>query len=137
MNPTEPVYSGNSNYGGFYEVLDPGTTTLNTSGVKNPLGLLDEEDNKSTVYRAITSLNVDYKFHFFPDLHAVANLAYDGSDGSGFDDIPPYAASQQPGTKATPIGVVQYGYNSKYKSYHRQQHFRRIPESLMRTILNR
>ena len=115
MNPTEPVYSGNSAYGGFQEVFYPGTTTLNTSGVKNPLGLLDEEDNKSTVYRAITSLNVDYKFHFFPDLHAVVNLAYDGSNGSGFDDIPPYAASQQPGTNDA-NGVTQFGYNSNYKS---------------------
>jgi iron complex outermembrane receptor protein len=118
FNPTQPVYSGNSSYGGFYEILDP--TTANPENLlplatKNPLGLLEEENNRSTVYRAITSLALDYKFHFFPDLHANVNIDYDGTNGSGYDDIPPTAASQQPGI-ADANGVLQLGSNSKYKS---------------------
>jgi TonB-linked SusC/RagA family outer membrane protein len=118
MNPTDPIYSGNNFYGGFYETLAPTATnpeTVNTLATRNPLGLLDEEDNRSTVYRAITSLAIDYKFHFFPDLHANVNLAYDGSNGSGFNDFPPYAAEEQPGVEDA-NGVLQLGSNSKYKS---------------------
>jgi TonB-linked SusC/RagA family outer membrane protein len=118
MNPTLPVYSGNSFYGGFYEILAPSASNpeaVNPLAVRNPLGLLEEENNRSTVYRAITSLALDYKFHFFPDLHANVNIDYDGSNGSGFDDFPPTAASQQPGT-ADANGVLQLGSNSKYKS---------------------
>jgi TonB-linked SusC/RagA family outer membrane protein len=118
MNPTDPIYSGNSFYGGYYETLAPTSTnpeTINPLATKNPLGLLNEYNDRSTVYRAITSLALDYKFHFFPDLHANVNIDYDGSNGSGFIDIPPTAASQQPGI-ADANGVLQLGSNSKYKS---------------------
>jgi TonB-linked SusC/RagA family outer membrane protein len=118
FNPTEPVYSGNNFYGGFFETLAPSPgnpETINSLAVRNPLGLLEEENNRSTVYRAITSLALDYKFHFFPDLHANVNLAYDGSNGSGFNDFPPTAASQQPGVEDA-NGVIQLGSNSRYRS---------------------
>jgi TonB-linked SusC/RagA family outer membrane protein len=118
MNPTDPVYSGNSFYGGYYETLAPTSTdpeTVNTLATRNPLGLLEEYNDRSTVYRAITSLALDYKFHFFPDLHANVNVDYDGSDGSGFIDIPPTSASEQPGV-ADANGVLQLGNDSKYKS---------------------
>ncbi len=86
MNPTDPVYSGNNNFGGYFEILAPtgaNPENLNTQAIRNPLGVLEEENNRSTVYRAITSLALDYKLHFFPDLHANVNLAYDGSNGPG------------------------------------------------------
>ncbi len=116
FNPTDPVYSGNAKFGGYYEILDPTATDgLKALAPLNPLGLLEEEQNKSTVYRAITSLAVDYKLHFFPDLHAVVNVAYDGSNGQGYNDFPAYAASQFPGTKDA-NGIYQQGSNTKYKS---------------------
>ena len=115
FNPTVPVYSGNSKFGGYYEYLDPSSTDgLKALAPLNPLGLLEEETNKSTVYRAITSLAIDYRLHFFPDLHANVNLAYDGSNGQGFNDFPAYAASQFPGTNDA-NGVLQQGSNTRYK----------------------
>lgn len=115
FNPTVPVYSGNNNYGGYYEVLSDVTSgTLIQLAPKNPLGLLEEEQNRSTVYRAITSLALDYKFHFLPDLHANINVSYDGNKGQGTDDIPAYAASQYPGT--TVNGVNERGNKSHYQT---------------------
>ena len=95
FNPTLPVYSGNSNYGGYTQLLD---ATNTPSGLKslaplNPLGLLEQTNDVSTVYRAITSLAIDYKFHFFPDLHANVNLSYDASKGSGSKTFSADAAS--------------------------------------------
>jgi len=117
FNPTVPVYSGdNSKYGGYFEYLDASNLP---SGLKklaplNPVGLLNENDNRSTVYRAITSLQLDYKFHFFPDLHAVINLSYDGSKGSGTDFIPGFAASNID-TYKDAAGNFYSGENSKYQ----------------------
>ncbi len=116
FNPTDPVYSGNSNFGGYFEILDPASADgLKSLAPLNPLGLLEEEQNKSTVYRAITSLAVDYKLHFFPDVHVNVSAAYDGSKGQGFNDFPATAASQYPGT-ADKSGVIQRGSNTKYKT---------------------
>jgi TonB-dependent starch-binding outer membrane protein SusC len=81
----------------------------------NPLGLLEEEQNRSTAYRGIGSLAADYKLHFFPDVHVNVSYGYDGSNGSGYTDYPAYAASQFPGTKDA-NGVLQQGSNTQYKS---------------------
>lgn len=111
FNPTDPVYSGNKDFGGYYEQLAGGT--LATLAPRNPLGLLEEEINKSSVDRAITSLALDYKFHFLPELHANVNMSYDGSRGTGSDVIPDYAASQYPGTLVN--GTYEKGNRSHYK----------------------
>jgi len=116
FNPTLPVYSGNSAFGGYTELLDPSAADgLKALAPLNPVGMLYENDNRSTVYRAISSLNMDYKFHFFPDLHAYVNFSYDGSNGQGFDIIPGTAASSYPGTPDA-AGVTQTGSSSKYKT---------------------
>jgi len=116
FDPTQPVYSGNSKFGGFYEVLDPTAADgLKALAPINPLGRLMENTNVSTAYRAITSLALDYRMHFLPELHAIVNLSYDGSNGQGYDAIPSYAASQFPGSNDV-NGVAQTGNNSRYKS---------------------
>lgn len=114
-NPTSPVYSGNSAYGGFYEILDPATTTgIKSSASLNPVGLLLQNNNRSNVYRTISSLALDYKFHFLPDLHANINLGYDGSQGSGSQTIPGSAASNLDSYKDA-NGVLYSGYYHAYK----------------------
>jgi TonB-linked SusC/RagA family outer membrane protein len=117
FDPTQPVYSGNNNkYGGYFEYLDPTSITgLKGLAPLNPLGLLNENTNTSTVYRAIAGLQLDYKFHFFPDLHAVINLSYDGSVSNGGDIVPGYAASNLNAYTDPNTGVHYNGNISKYK----------------------
>ena len=116
FNPTVPVYSGNNSlYGGYYEYTDANNTP---SGLKslaplNPLGLLLQNRNTSTVYRTIASLALDYKLHFFPDLHANINISYDGSRGTGSQSIPGYAASNLDSYSSN--GTFYSGYNHQYK----------------------
>jgi iron complex outermembrane receptor protein len=115
FNPTEPVYSGKGIYGGFFEYTDPTSATgLKANSPRNPLGLLEENNNISTVYRTIASLALDYKFHFFPDLHANVNLGYDGSRGTGSQTIPGYAASNLD-VYTDSNGVSYNGYYKAYK----------------------
>lgn len=83
FDPTQPVRSGSARYAGFYEWLDNGSITgLKALAPRNPLGLL-EEDNRSTVDRFIGNAEIDYKFHFLPDLRANLNIGMDVASGNG------------------------------------------------------
>ncbi|MBA3647107.1 MAG: SusC/RagA family TonB-linked outer membrane protein [Chitinophagales bacterium] len=93
FNPTEPVYSGNNFYGGYFEWLDPVTLQPNVLAPKNPVGLIYQKDDKSNVYRFIGNLNVNYKFHFLPELKANLNLGTDLSRSNGTVLVPDSAAS--------------------------------------------
>ena len=63
FDPTQPVYSGKPEYGGYYEWLSSGTT-LNGLSQKNPVGLLNQRDDKSDVNRFIGNIQLDYQFHW-------------------------------------------------------------------------
>ena len=91
FNPTIPVYSGNSNYGGYNEALDADGYPVN-AGVRNPRGLVDLYDSKSKVSRFIGSMDVDYKVHFLPDLKLHATVGADYAKGDGTIYVPTYAA---------------------------------------------
>jgi TonB-linked SusC/RagA family outer membrane protein len=85
FDPTQPVYNPKSNrFNGYYEWLDPTTPTgLNTVAARNPVGLLNSGVNKGTPERSIGNIQLDYKFHFLPELHAVLNMGYDVALGKG------------------------------------------------------
>lgn len=92
FNPTQPVYSGNEQFGGYYESLDNGGLPA-TGANMNPLGLLEQETHKSRVARSTGNLDVDYKFHFLPALKAHVTLGYDYARGAGSNLIPATAAN--------------------------------------------
>jgi iron complex outermembrane receptor protein len=95
FDPTQPVYSGNSNlYGGFFEYTNGAAP--NTLAPRNPVGLLDEQTGRGTVKRGVGSLNVNYVFPFFKQLQVNALIGGDISDGQGHTFIPAYAAAAFP-----------------------------------------
>ena len=82
FDPTQPVYDReNSDYGGFWEWELNGLP--NTLASKNPVGLLWGQDNIGNTNRSLGNLQVDYKFHFLPELRANVNFGYDVSRGYG------------------------------------------------------
>ncbi len=81
FDPTQPVYSGNSNYGGYYEWLLG--STLNANGNSNPVSLLEAIHDVSSVWRGLGNVQLDYKFHFLPDLHLNVNAGYDYTKSTG------------------------------------------------------
>lgn len=94
FDPTKPVYSSGKRFGGFFEWLDPASTTgLKDLSPLNPVGLLEQRNDKSDVVRSIGNVQFDYKLHFFPDLRVNLNLGYDMSEGKGRVVIPDSAAS--------------------------------------------
>jgi iron complex outermembrane receptor protein len=93
FDPTQPVYVKSPRFGGYYEWLDAGSPTgLTNLAGRNPLGLLNQHFDKSHPERSIGNIQLDYKFHFLPDLHANLNAGYDVSRGQGSTFIPDSAA---------------------------------------------
>ena len=100
MDPTQSIYDysakGNkvSNYWEWYNPTVDGvfTDALNGLATLNPLGSLYGRRDVSTVFRAIGGLQLDYKFHFLPDLHFNVNGGYDYQKGTGaVTEFPNYA----------------------------------------------
>lgn len=85
FDPTQPVYSKSNRYGGYWERLDPLNTITGLAALspKNPVGLLNQKNDIGYANRIIANTAIDYKLHFFPDLHAIANAGYDYSKGHG------------------------------------------------------
>ncbi len=85
FDPTQPVRSGDTKYGGFYEWIIPGTTSPNPLATRNPLALLEQRNNNGNVNRFIGNIQLDYKMHFLPELHLLVNLGTDRARGTGSD----------------------------------------------------
>ena len=87
FNPTLPVYSGNSNFGGYNEALDNTGAPVNAA-VLNPLGMIKQNHSTSKIKRIVGNFDIDYKMHFLPELklHATAGLDY--AEGKGAIYVP-------------------------------------------------
>ena len=102
FNPTIPVYSGSDAFGGYTEITSGGEPY--GVAVKNPLGLLEQTDAQSQVYRIVGNADMDYRMHFLPDLKLHLAYGYDYAVGKGYTYVPETAASN----------YAQKGYYSPY-----------------------
>jgi iron complex outermembrane receptor protein len=87
FNPTLPVYSGNTNFGGYYETLDNTGAPVNAA-VLNPLGRVKQNKSTSKVQRFIGNADIDYKMHFLPELKFHTTLGVDYAEGEGKIYVP-------------------------------------------------
>lgn len=91
-NPYAPVYTSNEAFLGFHEAIDEAGVPI-TGATANPAGLLDYTLDKSSVKRFVGNIDVDYKFHFLPDLKLHMTGGYDYSNGKGTVYVPAEAFS--------------------------------------------
>ncbi|HEY8397133.1 MAG TPA: SusC/RagA family TonB-linked outer membrane protein [Flavihumibacter sp.] len=84
FDPTQPVYGGKEEFGGYYEWLQSDGFPINLA-TRNPVALLNLRDNRSNVFRFIGNVQADYKVHFLPDLHVLLNLGVEYNQGRGRD----------------------------------------------------
>lgn len=122
FDPTKPVMSGDSIFGGYYEWLDNGKP--NTLSARNPVGLLMQSEDRSVVNRYIANAKVSYKMPFLPELKAVINGGTDQSEGTGFTETLATSAagyytqgsySQYRQTKGNKLIEAYANYNSANK----------------------
>lgn len=67
--------------------------TFNGNASGNPVALLEEKDDRAISKSLIGNLELDYKFHFLPDLHAHVNGGMDLSTGKQYTDVSPYSST--------------------------------------------
>lgn len=83
FDPTQPVYDENSPYEGFFEYYNPTTGALTGNVARNPVAALRQRRDVSQGNRIYGNFEMDYRFHFLPELRAVVNIGYDQSKFNG------------------------------------------------------
>jgi iron complex outermembrane receptor protein len=81
FDPTQPVYSAGSIYGGFFEYYNRGNGRLTPQTPRNPVAQLLQTFDNGKNNRLFGNFELDYKFHFFPALRAVVNAGFDEAKG--------------------------------------------------------
>jgi len=86
FDPTAPVYmdfpvvGGNSGlgvlYNGYYGITKA-NGQLEENAAKNPVANVRDTSDNAHVFRSNGNLQLDYSFHFLPELHANLNIGYD------------------------------------------------------------
>jgi TonB-dependent starch-binding outer membrane protein SusC len=114
FDPTQPIYSGSPRYNGYWEALNTKNTNGLKGGNRNPIGLLKDYHNQSHVERSIGNIQLDYKFHFLPDLRLVGNIGYDIARGRGTVMVDDSAAQSYKRTKDE-NGNYHGGINNQYR----------------------
>lgn len=88
-DPTKPIRTGSKRYNGYYQWLKPTNLPSGLAGLspKNPVGMLEEQDNEGTTKRSIGNVVFDYKLPFLPSVRANLNLGWDAAKGYGSNFI--------------------------------------------------
>ncbi|KIA92425.1 membrane protein [Pedobacter kyungheensis] len=110
FDPTQATYTNRTDYNGYWEWLDPTSPTglVNLVG-RNPVGLLEQREDRAKPLRSIGNIQLDYQFHFLPELHANFNAGYDVASGKGTVYVDPNAAES----------ILSKGVNNQYKTNRR------------------
>jgi iron complex outermembrane receptor protein len=106
MDPTQPVRDVNSAFGGYYTRLRPGQPAnglINQSSTGNPVALVEQTDNKSTVKRFIGNVQADYTLPFFKNVKVTLNAGLDQTTSEGAN-IAPLTAGFTANTSGVPQG---------------------------------
>ena len=109
FDPTQPVSSSDAAYapyGGYYVSRNTGTGLLEPLSIGNPVALINQVRDRSTVKRSIGNLTLDYKLPFVPGLSANLNVGYDIQRGRG--------TTLRPAATANPGYYFRKGQNNNY-----------------------
>ena len=92
FDPTQPVTVDSNPFGNYFTWTNQNGDPISIAPA-NPMALLNQTEDESTVYRSIGNAKFDYTLPFFPDMVATLNLGYDYSNvGDGKNIVPDNAA---------------------------------------------
>ena len=99
-NPTIPIHDNVPIVGGtasefgylFNGYNEPytvagGTANLENNASYNPVATIEQAKSNSEVFRSNGNLQLDYSFHFLPELHANLNLGYDVTKSNDYNTV--------------------------------------------------
>lgn len=87
MDPTQAIYDEGNIFGGYWTRLQQNGDPV-TQSTKNPLALIEQREDNANVNRFIGNAQIDYKFHFLPELRANFNLGTDRTSSDGDIFVP-------------------------------------------------
>ncbi len=64
-----------------------GTANLENNAAYNPVATIEQAKSNSEVFRSNGNLQLDYSFHFLPELHANLNLGYDVTKSNDYNTV--------------------------------------------------
>lgn len=126
MDPTRPVYGEGEMYDafdGFYQnaqatsdFSDPNWKyTANKTTPQNPVAALEQKDDRANSNDFVGNIEMDYKFHFLPDLRLHASIGGEYAEGTQTTVYSPYSfAYNYYGNHSE---VTEYKYNLSYNVY--------------------
>lgn len=121
FDPTQPVKTETSNYGGYFEYEAYASNPANLHGHLNPVGMLEQINSTGNALRSIGNIQLDYKVHSFEDLHVNINTGYDMARSKSSYIAPETAFEQNVALgsvyKADPEKEVSNLYFESYLNY--------------------
>ena len=125
-NPTAPVYdiqrlAGDSGqkylfngYTSWYNISDKdNSVSLNPNAAVNPVAQLMDVNNHAKVLRSNGNLQLDYSFHFLPELHANLNLGYDITKTDEYNEVMQNSPQAWLNHRKNGAGYEEYTYQSR------------------------
>jgi len=92
LDPNGDSTTSSTDYGGYYAWTQTENGLPVGQATTNPVALLNMREDISDVNRILGNIQLDYKFHFLPELRANLNLGYDRTKSDGTVYVPDYAA---------------------------------------------
>ena len=139
MDPTQPVFSKDPTYNNFnhyFTWLGNGSSlndpnypfTKERNAAYNPVGLLDECNNRANSFDYMGNVEVDYQVHGFEDLRLHANLSGDWANGKQRTTYAPWGQKNfyfgnDGYTKEKKYNLTFSTYAQYYKDFLKTQHF--------------
>ena len=139
MDPTQDIYDSRDeykNFGGYFQWTSNGAAlndpnwplTYNTLATKNPIALLDQQDDNATSKTFIGNAEFDYKVHGFEDLRLHMNLGADYSTGKQTTIISPYSSTNHyygydGWTETDKYNLLLTAYAQYMKDFNEAHHF--------------
>lgn len=97
FNPTQPIYSGNSDYGGYFEWTDTNGVGLPLTA-SNPVAENRERQSIGGVNRSLNNIEITWQIPYIEGLEFTANTAYDIRNSTQNDYTPTYLKSETLGS---------------------------------------
>jgi TonB-linked SusC/RagA family outer membrane protein len=111
FDPTQPIKVEGAPYDGYFEyttgIDSNGNYPLVSTAARNPVSQLINTHDIGTSDRFFGNFELDYKFHFLPELRAVANVGFDESNGERTRLVGANAGSA-PSNENIPYGTNEY-----------------------------
>lgn len=110
-------------FGGYYQnaqatsdFSDPDWRyTANKNTAQNPVAALEQKDDRANSNDFVGNVEVDYKFHFLPDLRLHASVGGEYADGTQTTVYSPYSFAYN--YYGNTSAVSEYKYNLSYNVY--------------------